>query len=68
MATLDIRPDADDKIDRIQFDDDSFLTNDVGMYYIQTGDDKHYIPVNEESLDNLIIAIQKAKELWFSKR
>lgn len=66
MATLDIRPDADDKIDRIQFDGDSFLVNDLGSYYIQTRDEEHYIAVNEESLDNLILAIQKAKELWFS--
>lgn len=66
MTTLDIRPDADDKVDLIQFDDDSFLANDMNNIYIQTRDEEHYISVTEESLDNLVLATQKAKELWFS--
>lgn len=72
MAKLDIR-NRNDEYDEIVFhdhDEVSYvgekITNiDDGVIYVKSNDDDK-IEVNKDSVDNLIKALQKAKQLgWF---
>lgn len=71
MATLDIRNATDDEITHIQFG--SFHNTCGGIVALSSNTDEISIQDKEEDIngyiriddiDNLILALQKAKELW----
>ena len=65
MATLDIRNLDGNEIDEIIVSDDISLTEPAtGGFRISSEDGECYITVLNNEIDDLIKALQKAKELW----
>ena len=65
MATLDIR-ESEEQIDKIKFDDSSdyLLRGNTSVCIYKNRMDDTVVLVNIKDIDYLILALQKAKELW----
>ena len=67
MAKIDIRTlDDDDVINQIQFGEDETLEIvpdvELDIFYVISGDKRTTIYI--DSIDNMIIALNRAKDLW----
>lgn len=71
MATLDIREPETESIDNIIVSDDITLVSITEMDHIlcdiKSSSSEEPISVTYEEVDDLIAALQKAKELWGTK-
>jgi hypothetical protein len=59
---IDIREDESEKVDIIRFDVDSILQKRGGCIWINADSENYKLYPAE--IDNLIKALQKAKQLW----
>jgi len=69
MSTLDIRKNEDSDISAIQFDesDDRITGSQDGVRFSNAYSDEWNSLCSWEDLENLIAALQKARELWGPK-
>ena len=68
MAIIDIRDhDEGFTVDGIQFGDDEFLIaaqdEDSDIFYVRSAE--KLVPVYLGSIENMIAALEQAKELWY---
>lgn len=64
MAKIDIRNGEDyEPVTEIQFgDDEELVYGEAGVFYVRSS--RKLVPVYIESIDNMIKALEQAKELW----
>lgn len=62
---IDIRNHSDEVVDVIRFSDRDIIRHeDSAIEIIDEGDHQYRTAIYKKDIDNLILALQKAKELW----
>lgn len=64
MATIDIRHEHNFTIDTVRFSDEDIIVEDGFNLKLLDSLEGHIYLISKDSVDDLIKALQKAKELW----